>query len=183
MICVVQSWRRKARCDAPLGVPCAVRRPAEGALRRRAAVYVLAAAAAVGCNSNPLGSIAGPDLTGTWSGSTTGLTLSVGLGKSTCEFGCSGFVTGGTYHDSVTGEHGTFTPGQGNYFLPYDIPNSGPLAGSSITINPVDLANTTAVITISGTFSSATAIAGYATIETTSVGGPSDSVSITLVKQ
>ncbi len=148
---------------------------------RRHLIYAVAGMS-VGCGPINVQPFAGPDLAGTWSASAPGVALTVALSASTCEFGCGGAVTGGTYSDSKTNEHGTFTNGPSGYSItpPGNALDSSPLPGWSISITPVDTTNASDTILFKGTFSTATAATGY--IKFTN-GTATDSVALTLTKQ
>lgn len=122
----------------------------------------------------------GPNVIGTWSGSTAGVTVSMVLDSSTCEFGCAGATTGGTYSDNSVNVHGTFTGGGYSLTPPGQALYSSPLPGWTISITPVDTLHTAVGVTFNGTFSTATAASGYIKITN---GAASDSVAITLSKQ
>ena len=145
---------------------------------RRHLIYAVAGVA-LGCGGSVnLHPIAGPHVAGTWSGSARGDTLSVVLASATCEFACGGSVIGGTYSDSATNEHGTFT-GQYNMSPPGNAPWSHPLPGWTISMSLPDPTNDVE-ITFNGTFSTTTAVAGYVTFMH---GTATDSVPLTLFKQ
>ena len=99
-----------------------LRPPIGGHVRRamrRHLIYVVAVVV-MGCPSKLLAPhlTPGPDVTGTWSGSTAGVMLSVALDSSSCEFGCGGSVNGGAYSDSATNVHGTFADlAGGSYYM------------------------------------------------------------------
>lgn len=161
-------------------------RPGQGGHVRRAMrrhlIYAVAGVV-LGCSGTlDVHPTSGPDVAGTWSGSAPGVTLTVALGSSVCEFGCGGSVTGGTYSDSATNEHGTFTSGASSYLMnpPGNALYSSPLPGWTISMSPVDTANSSVSITFSGTFSTSTAVTGYVKF---THGAATDSVTLTLAKQ
>jgi hypothetical protein len=163
---------------------------------RRHLLYAVALVVA-GCG-NPLdhlGPVPGPDVSGTWSGSTVGVTLSVTLGSDSCSFNgevatCGGSITGGAFSDKAISSHGTFTnPPAGNQIGAYavDPPSdtssfSSPLPGWTMRMASSDSATPppTTVMTFGGTFSTTTTITGSATFTN---GTATDSVTLTLTKQ
>jgi hypothetical protein len=156
-------------------------------MQRAVRTYLIVAVAltAAGCLGNLLSGNAtvGPDVTGTWSGSARGVQLSVGLGANTCEYGCGGAITGGTYTDSVTGMHGSFVNGLADGYSmspPGSALYNSPLPGWTLSMTPVDTANESDTILFNGTFASTTAIGGYVKFVR---GTASDSVALTLTKQ
>jgi hypothetical protein len=158
--------------------------------------YLLYAVAVVtaGC-SDQLGPVHGPDVSGTWSGSTVGVMLSVTFGSDSCGFNgevttCGGNITGGSFSDSAISLNGTFTnPPPGNHIGGYAVTPptdtssfSAPLPGWTIRMTSSDSATPppTTVMVFDGTFSTTTTITGSVQFIN---GTATDSVMLTLHKQ
>jgi hypothetical protein len=149
-----------------------------------------------GCKTDLPTTEAGPDVSGTWSGSTAQATLSMMLGPSSCTSGsgyqytCSGYLTGGSYSDTARSLRGAFAlgAGEGGYILvpPAGVnPSTAPLTGWFLGAETVDSTNALISIEfINGTFSSSTSVAGTAVFtNSANVGGFSDSVPMVLTRQ
>lgn len=155
-----------------------------------------------GCTTTLPTTEGGPNVAGTWSGSTPQAALTIVLTSSSCTTGggfqssCSGNITGGSYSDVAHGLNGSFAQGSGDdgaYFLVPPAganPETAPLPGWTFGAEAgggTALDSATSRINvqfINGTFSSNSAVAGTVVFTyPASPGGYSDSAAMVLTRQ
>ena len=154
----------------------------------------LVAPAVIGCVNNPLGSSPGPNLSGTWSGSSAYPTLIVTLASDSCTLGaptappppprgCMGGIVGGAYSDTGVALGGAIQTGGFLLEPPAGSGYSSPLPGWSIRVTPVDTINAQADIHFTGTFATSTTIVGTIIfLNTSTLAGVADTFAMTLSK-